>query len=70
MKVQAEVQQIWQTLSTRERRVLRAFANGSLDAGLRCRCKIVRSFVQGNSPGTIAKGGTIRHDLPTAPSAH
>ena len=57
MKVQAEVQQTWQTLSSRERRVLRAFAKGSLDAGLRCRCKIVLSLVQGNSPGTIAKGG-------------
>jgi transposase len=57
MKVQTEVQQTWQTLSSRERRVLRAFAKGSLDAGLRCRCKIVLSLVRGNSPGMIAKGG-------------
>ena len=57
MKVQTEVQQAWQSLSSLERRVLKAFAKGSPDAGLRCRCKIVLSLVRGNSPGTIARGG-------------
>ncbi len=47
MKVQRKVQQTWQTLSTRERRVLRAFAKGSPDAGLRGRCKIILSLVRG-----------------------
>jgi len=57
MKVQRKVQQTWQELSTRERRVLRAFAKGSPDAGLRGRCKIILSLVQGKSPTTIARGG-------------
>jgi len=57
MKVQTEVQQAWQSLSSYERRTLRAFAKGSPDAGLRCRCKIVLSLVRGNSPSLIARGG-------------
>ena len=57
MKVQTEVHQTWQALSSRERRVLRAFAKGSPDAGLRCRCKIILSLVQGNSPSMIVRGG-------------
>jgi len=57
MKVQREVQQTWQALSTRERRVLRAFAKGSPDAGLRGRCKVILSLVRGNSPTTVARGG-------------
>ena len=51
------IQQAWRTLSTHERRVLRAFAKGSLDVRPRCRRKIALSLVRGKSPGTIAKGG-------------
>jgi transposase len=57
MNVRRKVQQTWQALSSRERRILRAFAKGSLDAGLRCRCKIVLSMVRGESPTRIAEGG-------------
>jgi transposase len=57
VKVQVQVQQIWQALSRRERNAIRAFAKGSLDAGLRCHCKIVLSLVQGNIPAAIAKSG-------------
>jgi transposase len=57
MKVQQKVQQTWQALSTRERRILRAFAKGSPNAGLRGRCKIILSLVQGKSPSIIARGG-------------
>jgi transposase len=52
-----QVQQAWQAMSRRERRIVRAFAKGSPDAGLRCRCKIVLALVQGKSPGMIAKSG-------------
>ena len=57
MKVQRKVQQTWQALSSRERRVLRAFAKGSPDAGLRGRCRIILSLVRGASPSAIAHGG-------------
>ena len=49
------VQQVWQKLSRRERRMVRSYAKGSPDAGLRCRCKVVLSLVQGNSPAKIAQ---------------
>ena len=57
MNVQVQVQQIWRALSRCERKAIRAFAKGSLDAGLRCHCKIVLSLVQGNIPAAIAKSG-------------
>ncbi len=57
MKVQRKVHQTWQTLSTRERRILRAFAKAARDAGLRGRCKIILSLVQGKSPAAIVAGG-------------
>jgi transposase len=51
------VQQRWQKLSRRERQIVRSFAKGSPDAGLRCRCKILLALVRGNPPGAIAKSG-------------
>jgi hypothetical protein len=57
MKLRGQVQRTWQDLSRRERRVLRAYARGSLDAGLRLRCKIVLGLVQGNSPTALTRAG-------------
>ncbi len=52
-----EVQQVWMALSRGERQIVRSFAKGSPNAGLRCRCKVVVALVQGNSPGKIAEMG-------------
>jgi transposase len=57
MNVRLKVQQTWQALSRRERRILRAYSKSSLDAGLRCRCKIILGLVRGNSPGILARAG-------------
>jgi transposase len=57
MKLQVQVQQTWQGLSSRERKIIRAYGRGSLDAGLRVRCKIVLALVQGRSPTDIARSG-------------
>jgi len=56
MSVAKDVLRVWQGLSTRERRLLRCFANGSPDAGLRCHCKIVLSLVRGIKPAAICRG--------------
>jgi transposase len=50
MKLRVQVQQTWQQLSSRERKIIRSYAKGSPDAGLRMRCKIVLALVRGNSP--------------------
>lgn len=55
MKLRVQVQQTWQNLSTRERRIVRAYAKGSPDGGLRLRCKIILALVQGNSPAALIK---------------
>src|ERR1700722_10570919 len=55
MQLWKQVQQTWQVVSSRERRRLRSVANGSPDAVLRVRCKVIIALVQGNSPGTIGK---------------
>jgi transposase len=55
MKVWKTVQHVWQSLSRRERRIVRSFAKGSPDAVLRCRCKVVLGLVQGNQPVKIAE---------------
>jgi transposase len=57
MKVWKTVQQVWQVLSRRERRIVRSFAKGSPDAVLRCRSKVVLALVQGNQPVKIAETG-------------
>ncbi len=57
MELWKTVQQIWQLLSSRERRIVRSFAKGSPDAVLRCRCKVVLGLVQGNQPVKIAEAG-------------
>lgn len=57
MEVRAKVCRKWQELSQRERRVLRGLARNSPDGGLRCRCKIVLSLVQGNGPLQIHRAG-------------
>jgi transposase len=56
MKLTHQVQKAWQTLRDRQRRLLRAWARGSPDAGLRVRCKIVLSLVRGHSPTVIQRG--------------
>ena len=53
MQLWKKVQQTWQALSSRERRIMRCFAKGSPDAVLRVRCKVIIALVQGNSPSTI-----------------
>lgn len=53
----AKVRWKWQAIAKRERGVLRTFARSSPDAGLRCRCKIVLSLVQGYGPQQIHRGG-------------
>ncbi len=57
MDLWKKVQQTWQALSSRERKIMRSFAKGSPDAVLRGRCKIILALVQGNSPGRIAETG-------------
>jgi transposase len=53
MELWKKVQQSWQALSRRERRMMRSLAKGSPDAVLRVRCKVIIALVQGNSPGKI-----------------
>lgn len=57
MELWKQVQQVWQRLSTKERRIVRSFARGTPDAVLRGRCKVVLALVQGNSPARIAETG-------------
>ena len=57
MKVQRTVLKVWQTLSRRERRVIRVKAKSCPDAVLRNGCKIIVSLVAGNSPTAIAASG-------------
>jgi transposase len=57
MKVQQKVVQVWQRLSMRERRVMRARGKHAPCAVLRSRCKIIVGLVQGKSPTTLARGG-------------
>ena len=73
MSLRAQVQQTWQHLSSRERKITRAYAKGSNDANLRLRCKIVLALVQGNfvmllNPDTIVCEGALRklYDFLTA----
>jgi transposase len=57
MKLRVQVQQTWQKLSRRERRIIRSYAKGSPDAGLRVRCKIVLALIQGNCPAAVIRSG-------------
>lgn len=57
MKVSTKVQKRWQSLSRRERRVIRSKAKGSPDAMVRNGCKIIVSLVSGNSPTAIVRSG-------------
>ena len=57
MKLRVQVQQAWQKLSSRERKIIRSYGRGSPDAGLRVRCKIVRALVRGSSPTDIVRSG-------------
>lgn len=57
MKVQHKVAQVWQRLTTRERRILRMQSKHTPCAVLRCRCKVIVSLVQGKSPARLASGG-------------
>ena len=57
MELWKKVQQVWQRLSTKERRIACSFSRGSPDAVLRGRCKVVLALVQGNSPAKIAEIG-------------
>jgi len=55
MQLRVQVQRTWQQLSSRERKILRVYAKGSPDAGLRNRCKIVLALVRGNSPTDLIR---------------
>ena len=55
MKLRVQVQQTWQKLSSRERKIIRSYAKGSPDAGLRVRCKIVLALVRGSSPTDLIR---------------
>ncbi len=57
MKIPQKVVQVWQRLSNRERRVMRARGKHAPCAVLRCRCKIIVALVQGKSPTMLARGG-------------
>lgn len=57
MKVQQQVVNAWKSLSSRQRRIVRAKAKGCPDAVQRNRCKILVSLVAGNSPTMIAAAG-------------
>ena len=57
MKVSERVLRIWQSLSRRERRIMRVKARGGPDAVLRNRCKIIVSLVASNSPTAIVNSG-------------
>lgn len=57
MKVQERVLRCWESLSRKERSIMRIKARGCPDGVLRDRCKIILSLVAGNSPTTIARGG-------------
>ena len=54
---QAMVIQTWQKLSRLERKEIRKRSVRASDGVMRCRCKIILSLVQGESPTVIAHGG-------------
>jgi len=63
MKLRVQVQQAWQKLSRCERRIIRSYAKGSPDAGLRVRCKIVLALIRGNSPAAVIQSGMASSSL-------
>lgn len=63
MRLRVQVQQTWQSLSSRERKITRSYAKGSPDAGLRVRCKIVLALVRGNCPAVVIRSGMAASSL-------
>jgi transposase len=63
MNLRVQVQQTWQQLSTRERKIIRSYAKGSPSAGLRMRCKIVLALVRGRCPSDLAHSGMAASSL-------
>lgn len=57
MNVQKKVLGVWQCLSKRERRIIRARSRHSPCAVMRCRCKIIVNLVAGKSPAMLTAGG-------------
>jgi transposase len=55
MNLRVQVQWAWQGLSRRERKIIRTYAKGSPDAGLRVRCKIVLALVRESSPTDLIR---------------
>jgi transposase len=55
MSLRVQVQQTWQQLSRRERRILRSYAKESTDAGLRVRCKMILALVRGSTAADIIR---------------
>ena len=55
MSLRDQVQHTWQELSRRERKIIRTYAKGSPDAGLRVRCKIVLALVRGGCPTDLVR---------------
>ena len=63
MKLQQQVQQTWMKLSRRERKIIRVYAKGSPDAGLRIRHRIVLALVRGHSPTDLIRSGMASRSL-------
>ena len=63
MKLRVQVQQTWQKLSSRERKMIHSYGRGSPDAGLRVRCKLVLALVRGNSPTDLVRSGMAASSL-------
>jgi transposase len=63
MKLQAQVQQTWMKLSSRERKITRSYAKGSPNADLRERCRIVLALVRGHRPANIIRSGMASNSL-------
>ena len=57
MNIQQKVVRTWQSLSKRERRIMRAHGSHAPCAVMRCRCKVIVSLVGGKSPLMLAAGG-------------
>ena len=63
MTLRVQVQQTWQRMSSRERRIFRSYGKGSPDAGLRVRCKIILGLIRGNSPAMVIRSGLASSSL-------
>jgi hypothetical protein len=63
MQLRVQVQQTWQKLSSRERKIIHSYGRGSPNAGLRVRCKLVLALVRGSSPTDLVRSGMATSSL-------